>query len=428
MKLQLVLLIAAAVATNAVDLLHRGSDDKRDKGTPEAEEGDVVECEGFDALALCPGGWPMVPVDEATHRVKCCGVADSGKCALCHRCVEGSFVDGCCDCDDAGLVDNFWAAMHEFHSGIHEDGTVIGERQLINLIAKVKGDMDTAEELKVKEVYSGIMEHVVPDDAKTTSGLAPTDVVSRYLRENPEVVDHLLGETESPAEGEHQLELDHTKAVTPEWHGASGAWGSHLPPPIVRRTGNGLWEAMTPNFAHPENGYLPPKYFHSNQEARSYVASQKAAALTMEATKKSMQENIQNKAAENSDLLNEKTKGYTKGHHMTHQQKAAALSFLEMGSGDGSGSGADLEAAAALAGGAGAAPDAAGSAGGEGNADPVTNADLEDVAAAVDAAATAVDGQTGSVKRITSTHVESTDVSIERRGGAGAPAAGSGSA
>jgi hypothetical protein len=326
MKLQLVFLFAAAVAANAVDLQHRGSDDKRDKGAVDDEaEGDAVECEGFDALALCPGGWPMIPVDEANHRVKCCGTADTGKCAICNRCVEGSFVDGCCDCDDAGVVDKFWTAMHEYHSGIHEDGTMIGERQLIKLIAGVKGDMSTPEELKIKETYSAIMEHVVPTNAKTTSGLAPTDVVSKYLRENPEVVDHILGETESPSDGEHQMELDHAKAVTPEWHGASGNWGSHLPPPIIRKTGNGLWEAMVPNFEHPENGYYPAVYRHSNQEAKAYVGEKKAEALQMEATKKGMTENIQNKAAENSDLLNEKTKGFTKGHKMTHQHKEAAL-------------------------------------------------------------------------------------------------------
>lgn len=326
----IVALALAAVAAEANRHHHHndGGEDKSDKGAAPEDEGEEedVECEGFDALALCPGGWPQVMGDEARHRVKCCGAADAGKCVLCNRCAHGSFADSCCVCDDAELVDKFWNLIHEYHQGIHSDGTLIGQRQLIDLVKKTKGEMDTEEELKIKDVYDQIMEHVVPDDQKTTSGLAPTSVFVKYLRENSEVVDHMLAENESPSEGEAQEALDHTKAVTPEWFGGmSGNFAGHLPPPIIRRTGNGLWEVLVPNFEHPENGYYPAVYRHSNQEAKSYVAEKKAEALQMEATKKGMQENIQNKAAENSDLLNEKTKGYTKGHKMTHQHKEAAL-------------------------------------------------------------------------------------------------------
>lgn len=306
----------------------RHSDEpKTDKGAPqEPEPANDVECEGFDELALCPGGWPMVMADEAKHRVKCCGAAENGKCPECNRCKPGSFADSCCDCDDDELVDGFWKNMHEFHSGIHKDGSLIGERDLIDLIKKTKGEMDVNEELKIKDVYQQIMEHVVPDDAKTTSGLAQSGVVIKYLRENPEVVDHMIAENESPSEGEKQNALDHTKAVTPEWFGGmAGKFAGHLPPPIIRRTGNGLWEVLVPNFEHPENGYYPAVYRHSNAEAKSYVAEKLAESLEATAKKNQMTENIHNKAAENTDLLNEKTNGYKEGHSQTHQEKDANL-------------------------------------------------------------------------------------------------------
>lgn len=321
LSLMVAVAIVGSAVTDASSHNHKSkSAPKVDQGALQAEES--IECEGFDELALCPGGWPMVMAEEARHRVKCCGAADMGKCVMCNRCKPGSFADSCCDCDDDELVDKFWKLIHEFHSGVHKDGSLIGERQLIELIRKTKGEMDVNEELKIKDVYQNIAEHIVADSEKTTSGLIQTAPVLKFLRENPEVVDHMLAENESPAEGEKQNALDHTKAVTPEWFGGmSGRFAGHLPPPIIRVTGNGLWEVLVPNFEHPENGYYPAVYRHSNAEAKAYVNQKLAESLQMNAKRDQMTENIQNKAAENTDLVNEKTNGYKQGSSQTKQQK-----------------------------------------------------------------------------------------------------------
>jgi len=284
-------------------------DDVPDGATEDS--GDDVECENFDTYALCPGGWPMVTAEEAKHRVKCCGKAPAEECEMCNRCKVGSFVDSCCTCDDDELVDAFWAAMHAFHHNpnTQADNNIIDERGFIDIIRGVKGEMDIEEEIKIKDVYSGFLTHVqeVTDtstEAVQGSGLADSSQFLTYLRENPDVVEHLLGENESPSEGEKQLALDHTKAIIPEWFsGMEGQWAGHLPPPIVRKTKNGLWEVLVPNFEHPDNGYLPAVYRHSQQEAKAYVDEKKAEHLEMEAKQSTMTHNIRAKAAENVDLV-----------------------------------------------------------------------------------------------------------------------------
>lgn len=275
------------------------------------ENGDDIECENFDTYALCPGGWPMIPAEESQHRVKCCGKAPAEACEMCNRCKVGSFVDSCCTCDDDELVDAFWAAMHAFHhnANTQADNTLIDERGFIDIIKGVKGEMDIEEEFKIKDVYSGFLTHVqeVSDtatDAVQSSGIADSAQFLTYLRENPDVVEHLLGENESPSEGERQLALDHTKAIIPEWFsGMEGQWAGHLPPPIVRKTKNGLWEVLVPNFEHPDNGYLPAVYRHSQQEAKAYVDEKKAEHLTLEAKQAEQTHNIRAKASENVDLV-----------------------------------------------------------------------------------------------------------------------------
>lgn len=276
-----------------------------------SDEGDDVECEGFDTYALCPGGWPMIDAEEAKHRVKCCGKAPTTNCELCNRCKHGSFVDSCCTCDDDELVNAFWEAMHEFHHNpnTQADNTLISERQFINLIASVKGEMDIEEEVKIKDVYSNFLTHVQEkrdsnQEAVETNGLADSAAFLTYLRSNPDVVDHLIGENESPSEGDRQLALDHTKAVIPEWFsGQEGQWAGHLPPPIIRKTKNGLWEVLVPNFNHPGNGYLPAVYRHSQQEAKAYVDEKKAEHLLLESRQAHMTHNIRAKASEHVDLV-----------------------------------------------------------------------------------------------------------------------------
>jgi len=302
------------------------------------ENGDDVECENFDTYALCPGGWPMVTAEESKHRVKCCGKAPAEACEMCNRCKVGSFVDSCCTCDDDELVDAFWAAMHAFHhnANTQADNTLIDERGFLDIIKGVKGEMDIEEEFKIKDVYSGFLTHVqeVSDtatDAVQSSGLADSAQFLTYLRENPDVVEHLLGENESPSEGEKQLALDHTKAILPEWFsGMEGQWAGHLPPPIVRKTKNGLWEVLVPNFEHPDNGYLPAVYRHSQQEAKAYVDEKKAEHLEMEAKQANLTHNIQAKASENvglvhSDRDSDGHAGFKKFNDQTHGEKSQNL-------------------------------------------------------------------------------------------------------
>jgi hypothetical protein len=253
----------------------------------------------------------MVTAEEAKHRVKCCGKAPSDNCEMCNRCKVGSFVDSCCTCDDDELVDAFWAAMHAFHHNpnTQADNTLIDERGFIDIIKGVKGEMDIEEEIKIKDVYSGFLVHVQEKSDTSTeavqgNGLADSAQFLTYLRENPDVVEHLLGENESPSEGERQLALDHTKAIIPEWFsGMEGQWAGHLPPPIIRKTQNGLWEVLVPNFEHPDNGYLPAVYRHSQQEAKAYVDEKKAEHLELEAKQAHMTHNVRAKAAENVDLI-----------------------------------------------------------------------------------------------------------------------------
>jgi hypothetical protein len=304
----------------------------------ESDNGDDIECESFDTYALCPGGWPMVTAEEAKHRVKCCGKAPSDGCEMCNRCKVGSFVDSCCTCDDDELVDAFWAAMHAFHHNpnTQADNTLIDERGFIDIIKSVKGEMDIEEEIKIKDVYSNFLTHVqelqnTDTEAVQGNGLADSAQFLTFLRENPDVVTHLLGENESPSEGEKQLALDHTKAILPEWFsGMEGTWAGHLPPPIVRKTQNGLWEVLVPNFEHPDNGYYPAVYRHSQQEAKAYVDQKKAEHLEMEAKQADMTHNIRAKAAENVDLVHSDRDsdghaGFKRYNDMTAGDKAQNL-------------------------------------------------------------------------------------------------------
>lgn len=276
-----------------------------------SENEDDIECESFDTYALCPGGWPMIDAEESKHRVKCCGKAPAEACEMCNRCKIGSFVDSCCTCDDDELVDAFWAAMHEYHhnSATQADNVLIDERGFVDMIRGVKGEMDLEEEIKIKDVYSNFLVHVqekgdTATEEVLTNGLADSAQFITYLRENPDVVEHLLGENESPSEGAKQLALDHTKAIIPEWYsGMEGQWAGHLPPPIIRKTKNGLWEVLVPNFEHPDNGYLPAVYRHSQQEAKAYVDEKKAEHLEMEAKQAHLTHNIRAKASENVDLV-----------------------------------------------------------------------------------------------------------------------------
>jgi hypothetical protein len=310
-------LVGALAAEHAHHHHHRGGATEADEAKDDVpdgaveETGDDVECENFDTYALCPGGWPMITAEEAKHRVKCCGKAPAENCEMCNRCKVGSFVDSCCTCDDDELVDAFWAAMHAFHHNpnTQADNNIIDERGFIDIIKGVKGEMDVEEEIKIKDVYSGFLTHVqeksdTATEAVQSNGLADSSQFITYLRENPDVVEHLLGENESPSEGEKQLALDHTKAIIPEWFsGMEGQWAGHLPPPIVRKTKNGLWEVLVPNFEHPDNGYLPAVYRHSQQEAKAYVDEKKAEHLQLEAKQAHATHNIRAKAAENVDLV-----------------------------------------------------------------------------------------------------------------------------
>lgn len=163
--------------------------------------------------------------------------------------------------------------------------------------------MDAAEELKIKDVYENILTHLVPDAKKSSSGLAYLEIFIRALKDNEDIVQHLLGETESPAEGTAQLAFDHTKAITPEWFKLdAGGFGDNLPPPVVRLSRNGLWEAKVPNFEHPEHGYYPSVYKHTAAEAKAYVNEKKAEALELYAKKQEWEYKIQEKAAENTEL------------------------------------------------------------------------------------------------------------------------------
>merc|ERR1719224_386901 len=101
--------------------------------------------------------------------------------------------------------------MHAFHHNpnTQADNNIIDERGFIDIIRGVKGEMDVEEEIKIKDVYSGFLTHVqetddTSTDAVASSGLADSSQFLTYLRENPDVVEHLLGENESPSEGEKQ--------------------------------------------------------------------------------------------------------------------------------------------------------------------------------------------------------------------------------
>lgn len=288
-----------------------------------ADDGEKdVDCEGFDTYALCPGGWPNVPADEARHRVKCCGNAEAGKCPLCNRCKIGTFEDGCCTCDDDELVNKFWQLMHMAHHNpnTQADNTGITEREFVDLVAECRGEMDAGEELKVKDVYSSVAMHVLGPNQKTTSGLIPYEPLITFLRESPDIVEHIIGEGESPSEGAYQLALDHTKAIIPEWFsGLNGEWGGHLPPPIMRKQ-NGMWMILVPNFAHPSEGYMPAVYRHSHQEAKAYIAEKKAEYLQQEAKQEELTHNIRAKAAENVDLV----------HHDRQDGKAGFKQYNDM--------------------------------------------------------------------------------------------------
>jgi len=300
--------------------------------------GDDIECEDFDTYALCPGGWPMIEADQAKKRVKCCGKAPADNCEMCNRCKLGSFADSCCVCDDDELVDAFWAAMTAFHhnKATQADNVLIDERGFIDIIKGVKGEMDVEEEIKIKDIYSDFLVHVqeksdVATEEVLTNGLADSNQFITYLRENPDVVTHLVGENESPSEGAKQLALDHTKAIIPEWYsGVEGSWAGHLPPPIIRVSTNGLWEVLVPNFEHPDNGYLPAVYRHSQPEAKAYVDEKLAEHLQMEAKQASLTLNQRAKASENIDLIHSDRDsdghaGFKNYEHQTANDKAQNL-------------------------------------------------------------------------------------------------------
>lgn len=288
-----------------------------------------VDCEGFDPFALCVGGWPGITAAEARHRVKCCPQTAKGHCPLCNRCKVGTFENGCCTCDDDELINKFWSLFHQAHynPNTQEDNVGITEREFVDLVAQVRGEMDRGEELKVKDVYQAVAMHVMGFNSRATNGLLPFAPLATFLKENPDIVDHIIGEGESPSEGQYTLALDHTSAITPEWFDmvGSGSFGGHLPPPIIRRTSNGLWMVLVPNFVHPENGYLPAVYRHSNQDAKAYVAVKKAEYLEQEAKQEEMTHDIRGKAATNVDLVHHDRgrdeRGFKRYNDMTDAQK-----------------------------------------------------------------------------------------------------------
>lgn len=285
-----------------------------------------VDCEGFDTLALCPGGWPSVTAAEAQHRVKCCGAAEAGKCPMCNRCKVGTFENSCCICDDDELVNKFWGLFNQAHynPNTQADNVGLSERDFVDLVAQVRGEMDKTEQLKVKDVYQAVAMHVMGFDQRATNGLLPFAPLATFLKENPDIVDHIIGEGESPSEGQYTLALDHTKAITPEWFDmlGHGNWGGHIPPPIIRRTSNGLWMVLVPNFVHPENGYLPAVYRHSNQDAKAYVAEKKAEYLEQESKQAQLTQMARGQAATAVGLIHH-DRGAKSGMHRYNDQTDA---------------------------------------------------------------------------------------------------------
>jgi len=234
--------------------------------------------------------------------------------------------DGCCTCDDDELVDKFWMLMHQMHHNpnTQADNVGIDERGFVDLVKEVRGEMDKGEELKVKDVYEAVMMHVVGTDAKATNGLIPMEPLITFLRENPDIVEHIIGEGEAPSEGSYQLALDHTKAIIPEWFsGLNVGFGSHLPPPIIRKQA-GMWMVLVPNFIHPENGYYPAVYRHSHQEAKAYVAQKKAEYLEQEAKQEELTHNIRAKASENVDLVHHDRQDSEIGGYKNYNSQTAA--------------------------------------------------------------------------------------------------------